>query len=317
MKNRLSVELVVIVGPTGVGKTEVAVKVAGLIGGEIISADSMQIYRKMDIGTAKPGRRLQKQVRHHLIDIKDPGEEFDVNAYQKLAREAIADIKKRGKIPILVGGTGLYIRSVLFPLKFAPKDISGKIRQKYEDKAAEHGVVRLWSELNEKDPASAGKIEKTDLRRIVRALEVIELTGEPFSASYENWKQIEPLYRALSFGLIAPRQVIYDKINQRVDAMIEMGLIDEVKRLLSEGFYDALTAGQAIGYKEIVRYIDGAISLEEAADKIKTASRNYAKRQITWFRSDPQIQWIDVSNRTTDEVAGDIAVKVKEEDDQS
>lgn len=311
MKNNKP-DLLVIAGPTGVGKSKIAVKVAEKINGEIISADSMQIYKSMDIGTAKATPEQRKAVKHHLLDIKEPGENFDVNTYQILARKAIDNIRHRNKMPMLVGGTGLYIRAVLLPLEFPPKDLTGEIRKRFEAVSEQKGPEYLWAVLKKKDKAAALKIEKTDKRRIIRALEVIDITGKPFSDSYFDWSKSKPLYNAISFGLIAERPALYDRINKRVDAMISQGLADEVEALLSKGFYEALTARQAIGYKEIVRFIDGEISFEQAVENIKTATRNYAKRQITWFRSDPQITWIDTTYKSVDSAADEILKKVKE-----
>lgn len=309
--------LVVIVGPTGVGKSDIAIEVARRIDGEIISADSMQIYKGMDIGTAKASPEQRKEIRHHLLDIREPGEKFDVNEYQLLARNAINEIKGRNKIPILVGGTGLYIRAVLLPLKFPPTDDSGSIRKRYEDIASEKGTRHLWEQLAQADSSAASKIERTDKRRIIRALEVIELTGRPFSESYEDWTKSKPLYDALLFGLVAERHLLYDKINKRVDGMVDRGLVDEVKTLLQKGFYDALTAGQAIGYKEIVSFLSGNIPFGQAVESIKTATRNYAKRQLTWFRADPKIKWIDVGELSASQAVEIIVNETKEKYDQS
>lgn len=309
--------LVVIAGPTGVGKSDIAIEVARRIDGEIISADSMQIYKGMDIGTAKASPEQRKEIRHHLLDIREPGEKFDVNEYQLLARNAINEIRGRNKIPILVGGTGLYIRAVLLPLKFPPTDDSGSIRKRYEDIAAEKGARHLWEQLVQADPPAANKIEITDKRRIIRALEVIELTGRPFSESYEDWTKSKPLYDALLFGLVAERHLLYDKINKRVDGMVDRGLVDEVKTLLQKGLYDALTAGQAIGYKEIVSFLNGDIPFEQAVESIKIATRNYAKRQLTWFRADPKIKWIDVDELSAGQAVEIIVNEIKEKYDQS
>lgn len=309
--------LVVIAGPTGVGKSDIAIEVARRIDGEIISADSMQIYKGMDIGTAKASPEQRKEIGHHLLDIREPGEKFDVNEYQLLARNAINEIKGRNKIPVLVGGTGLYIRAVLLPLKFPPTDDSGLIRKRYEDIAAEKGTRHLWEQLAQVDSSAAGKIERTDKRRIIRALEVIELTGRPFSESYEDWTKSKPLYDALLFGLVAERHLLYDKINKRVDGMVDRGLVDEVKTLLQKGFYDALTAGQAIGYKEIVSFLNDEVSFEQAVESIKTATRNYAKRQLTWFRADPKIKWIDVGELSAGQAVEIIVNEIKEKYDQS
>lgn len=313
MKNNQKniIELVVIAGPTAIGKSKIAIMVAKEINGEIISADSMQIYKGMDIGTAKPTKEQRELVKHHLIDIKNPDEPFDVNTYQYLVRNAITEIKNRKKVPVLTGGTGLYIRAILKPLKFPPKDLSGKIRKELENTAKTKGAAFLFGELRKHDPVASQKIEATDKRRIIRALEVIKITGKPFSTAYHDWKARESAFKYMMFCLRAPREILYDKINQRVDAMLKQGLIEEVESLTNKGFRKALTAGQAIGYKEIIRYLDGEISLDKAAENIKTTTRNYAKRQMTWFRSEPKVVWIEVDKNDAWQAAASIVDKIK------
>ncbi|MBE0446707.1 MAG: tRNA (adenosine(37)-N6)-dimethylallyltransferase MiaA [Actinobacteria bacterium] len=304
-------KLVAIVGPTGVGKSDVAIELATQIGGEVISADSMQVYKGMDIGTAKVTPDEIGGVPHHLIDIIDPAEPFSVAEYQKMARQTIDKITMRGKIPVLVGGTGLYIRATIDKLEFPAGDISSEVRKRLEQRARDEGPAELYKELVEKDPAAAGIVHPNNTRRIIRALEVIELTGRPFSDVHRSWKERKSIYNLAMFGLIMDREKLRKRINQRVDLMIEAGLLDEVKALVSAGYEGFLTSQQAIGYKELIGYLKGEISLEEATDAIKAYTRQYAKRQLTWFRADPRVKWIDVTDKSVDAVVEEILTELK------
>ncbi|MEW5706076.1 MAG: tRNA (adenosine(37)-N6)-dimethylallyltransferase MiaA [Actinomycetota bacterium] len=304
-------KLIAIVGPTATGKSNVAIELAKRIDGEIISADSMQIYKGMDIGTAKVTPDEMNGIPHHLIDIISPAEPFSVAEYQKLARRIIDEISERGKIPILVGGTGLYVRSVIDKLEFPSGEISSKVRRQLEQRAKLEGSEVLYKELIEKDPKAAEIVHPNNVRRIIRALEIIELTGKPFSYYHSEWKSRESIYDLAIFGLTMDRKLLYERIDRRVDKMIEAGLIDEVKELQSKGYEKFLTSQQAIGYKELIRYLKGESSLEEAIDIIKSRTRQYAKRQLTWFRADPRIKWIDVTRKTPAEVADEIINELK------
>lgn len=287
--------LVAIVGPTAVGKTDVSLEVACRLGAEIVSCDSMQVYRYMDIGTAKPSPSERLRVPHHLIDVVDPGETFNVARFQELAQAAIDDISARGRVPLLVGGTGLYVRAIIDGFLFPWEGASPEIRRKLEEEADAHGAPALHARLEEVDPAAARRIHPNDARRIVRALEVHETTGQPIS---EMWRRgggrKMRVDRLVIIGLVRDRAAIYERIDRRCDAMIEQGLVDETRGLLERGYERALTAGQALGYKEIVEHLQGRCALADAIEAIKRNTRRYAKRQLTWFRADPRIEWIDL-----------------------
>lgn len=304
-------KLIAIVGPTGVGKSDVAIELAKRIDGEIVSADSMQIYRGMDIGTAKVTPEEMDGISHYLIDVVDPAEPFSVAEYQRMARQIIEDISSRGKMPILVGGTGLYVRSVIDKLEFPSGEISSEIRKRLEERAEKEGGRDLYRELIEKDPGAADLIHPNNVRRVIRALEVIELTGQPFTQFQKEWKKRESVYDLQMFGLTMVRKQLHERINKRVDRMIAKGLIDEVKGLLSHGYESFLTSQQAIGYKELIGYLKGEKSLEEAIEVLRARTRQYAKRQLTWFRADPRVRWIDVTGKSVDEVIDEIMNRIK------
>ncbi|MGA8944212.1 MAG: tRNA (adenosine(37)-N6)-dimethylallyltransferase MiaA [Thermoactinomyces sp.] len=286
-------KLLVIVGPTAVGKTRLSIRLAKRFHGEIISGDSMQVYRGMDIGTAKIMPEEMEGVPHHLINICDPGQMFSVQEYQRLARQKIAEIAERGQLPMLVGGTGLYIESVVHDYAMPSVKDNPALREELKMVAQREGKEALYQKLKAVDPVQAGKLHPNDTRRVIRALEVFYLTGKPFSEL--NRKGTSP-YNALWIGLTMPRELLYERINQRVDDMIASGLVDEVKRLWSKGYRLHLTSMQAIGYKEIMNYLEGAISFGEAVEMIKQGSRKYAKRQLSWFRRLSEIHWFDITN---------------------
>ena len=287
--------VVVITGPTAVGKTDISINVAKQLNGEIVSCDSMQVYKYMDIGTAKAGKKERESVPHHLIDVVTPDEEFNVAKFQRLARNAISDIESRGKIPILVGGTGLYIKAIIDGFLFPWEGKTPKLREALKKEAENKGVDVLYGRLKKEDSKAARKIHPNDTRRIIRALEVYITTGRPISELWqEGRKRKTPFDKLLMIGLIRKRQVLYERINTRCDQMIDSGLIEETKSLLDKGYGNTLTAGQALGYKEIVHYLEGKSSLKEAIDLIKLGTRRYAKRQLIWFRADPRILWIDI-----------------------
>lgn len=306
MNNTGKMELIVIVGPTASGKSAVAIELAKLVSGEIVSADSMQVYRGMDIGTAKITHEEMQGIKHYLIDAVNPNEQFSAAEYQTKARAAIEKISAEGKVPILAGGTGLYVRAAIDRLEFPKGTISSNIRATIEKRAEIEGKDALYKELVEKDPAAAGIVHPNNLRRIIRALEVIETEGRPFSEFHTEWSNRSSIYDAKMFGLDMDRAVLKERIDRRVDEMIALGLVDEVKHMLEYGFEGFLTSIQAIGYKEIIEFLNGNMTLDEAVDTIKTRTRQYAKRQLTWFRADKRIKWIDIDDKTPARIANEI-----------
>lgn len=286
--------LVVLVGPTAVGKSELAVELALRTRGEVVTADSMQVYRGLDIGTAKPTPAEQKGVPHHLIDICDPDERFNVAEYRRLAHKAIAEVHARGNLPILAGGTGLYVKAVLDEFLFPDEGADYELRRRLETQAREEGPQALHRRLAEIDPETASRLHPNDVRRVVRALEVYCTTGKPLSVHLEKASAAEPKYDVVMFGLTRPREILYRRINERVDSQIARGLVDEV-RGLAERYGSLPVAGQALGYKEIYAYLKGELTLEEAIERLKRDTRRFAKRQFTWFRREPRIlRWIDL-----------------------
>ncbi|MGN0587800.1 MAG: tRNA (adenosine(37)-N6)-dimethylallyltransferase MiaA [Oscillospiraceae bacterium] len=287
--------LIAVVGPTASGKTAVGVELAKIYNGEVVSADSMQIYKKMDIATAKPTPEEMQGIPHHLIGVVEMGASFSVADYMKLAHDAIADIASRGKMPILVGGTGLYVSSLIDNINFDNAITDGSVRQRLTEEAAAVGNDAMLERLRAVDPEAAEKIPAANLVRIIRALEVYEVTGIPFSRHKELSRSEEPIYNACMIGLTyADRGALYDRINRRVDIMVENGMIEECREVYEDGGLG--TACQAIGYKEFIPYFEGNLSKEECVDKIKQSSRRYAKRQLTWFRRDERINWIEITD---------------------
>lgn len=289
MKNKL----IVISGPTGVGKTNLSIKLAQKINGEIISADSMQIYKLMDIGSAKIKTEEMEGVKHHLIDIINPDEEFSVSDFKVRAEQAIEDILNRDKVPIIAGGTGLYIDSIICNLSFTEGNKDLKYRVYLEGLAKEKGNIYVHSLLKDIDKISYEKIHPNNLKRVIRALEVYKLTGKPFSSYDDRDKIFDIPYNLYYYVLSMDRDKLYEKINKRVDEMVEEGLIQEVEHLKSLGYSSEMQSMQGIGYKEILYYLEGKMSLEEAIEMIKKGSRNYAKRQLTWFRKDPRVKYLN------------------------
>lgn len=287
-------KLVVIVGPTGIGKTSLSIELAKKLNGEIISADSMQIYKYMDIGTAKVNEEEMKGVNHHLIDFIEPDEDFTVADYRIKTKEKIKEINKRNRIPLLVGGTGLYVNSIVYDLNFTRVASDEDIRNRLEKLKDEFGNQYLFNMLKKVDPESAQKINLNDTKRIIRAIEIYEITGKPRSLHNNNFRKLNNEYDLIMIGLNMDRKKLYDRINKRVDWMIDNALIDEVKKLLSLGYSKDLISMQAIGYKEIISYLDNTVGFDRAIEMIKKGSRNYAKRQLTWFRRDKRIKWFDI-----------------------
>jgi tRNA dimethylallyltransferase len=301
--------VVAVVGPTGVGKTAVAEELAVRWGGEIVSADSMQVYRGMDIGTAKPPIAVRR-VPYHCLDLMDPGAPYSAALYQLDARDAIDGIVERGSVPVLAGGTGLYVRAALDDWVFPPGEAATPVREHLESLAADIGPDALHARLAETDPASAALIHPNNVRRTIRALEMAA-DGVSYAAQHAGYADRCSAYPTILIGVEMERAALYERIEQRVDDMIASGLIDEVTRLLSDGYRDALTSAQAIGYKEIVAAFDGHSELDHAIAGIKQASRRYAKRQLTWFRADRRVRWVDVTATDTHRAA-DLAQRLVE-----
>ncbi len=289
-------KLVIITGPTAVGKTDVSIKLAKKLGGEIISADSMQIYKYMDIGTAKVKKEEMDGIKHHLLDFIEPDEDFSVASYKEKATKIITEINKSNKIPFIVGGTGLYINSLVYDLDFIDVKADEEQRRKYEDMAKRYGKAYLLDLLRKIDPLTSSKYNENDTQRIVRALEVYDKTGIRMSEQAKNFRRPTEKYQVLMYCLYLNREDLYSRINKRVDIMIEDGLLNEVEDLLNRGYSKNLPSMKAIGYRELIRHLEGEWSLDEAIGKIKQFSRNYAKRQLTWFRRDDRINWIDIDD---------------------
>jgi tRNA dimethylallyltransferase len=286
--------VVILLGPTGVGKSKLAIELAEEFGGEIISADSMQVYRYMDIGTAKPTLEEQKRVRHHLIDLVTPDQPFQAALYRMLGRKTIDQLDQEGKFIWVVGGTGLYIKTLTQGL-FASPQIDPGVREKLKQEAQEKGGDVLYQRLKRIDPKTASKLHPRDLFRAIRALEVFDSTGIPISFYREQHRFGERPYLTLKIGLEINRLSLYQRIDQRVDQMTERGLVQEVKGLMEMGYSAELKPMQSLGYKQMVQFLTKKIGWTEAVKEMKRDTRHYAKRQLTWFKADPEVQWRDVS----------------------
>ena len=285
-------KIVVICGPTASGKTRLAVELALARGGEVVSADSMQIYRTMDIGTAKPTAEEMRGVPHHMLDVADPEEDFSVARYVEQARACVDDILARGKLPIVAGGTGLYIDSLVSGRDFAPFDPDSALRAQLEAEFAQKGGEEMLAQLSKIDPEAAARLHPNDAKRIVRALEVFRSTGKTISQHNLETRSIPPRYQAVTLALaFARREDMWTRIDARVDEMMDAGLVDEVQELLRRGVPDKCTAMQAIGYKEMVGALRTGGNVRAAAQEIKLRSRQYAKRQLTWFGRNPYANW--------------------------
>lgn len=299
-------KFIIITGPTTSGKTLVSVHTAKRLNSEIICADSMQIYKGMDIGTAKATEEERQGVVHHLLDVVRPDEDYSAADFQKAALALIDDINSRGMIPVITGGTGLYINSLVYKLNFGTDSRNDAVRQKYAQLADDKSVSYLYNILKEKDPEYANIISENDRRRIIRRLEIIETGGQ---AEY-NFRQYNDSYDYIMIGLTMPREMLYKRINERVDNMVQQGLLDEAQRVYNT--YGNVNAMHAIGYKELVSYINGECGIEEAAEFIKRNTRRYAKRQMTWFRRDERIAWFDISNYSCiEDTINDIIIYIK------
>lgn len=307
-------DLIVLTGPTAVGKTELSLDLAKSIDGEIISADSMQIYKDMDIGTAKATNKERKIVNHHLIDIIDPDEDYSVSRFQEDADKAIKRIKERGKIPLLVGGTHLYIKAVLEGFMLPDIEPDFDLRQDLEEIADKKGTEEVHSILAEKDPETAEKLHPNDIRRVIRAIEIFEQTGKTKSQFKKEQEKRPPRYSANKFALIRSRENLYQRINKRVDIMMDNDLLEEVKFLINN-YNLSDTARQALGYKEVISYLDGKISLEGAVEQIKKRSRHFAKRQLTWLRKEKGLIVFDIENEDRDIILEEMIAIIKGEKD--
>lgn len=282
-------KVIVIVGPTASGKTSASINVAKKLNGEIISADSMQIYREMNIGTAKVTKEEADGIKHYLVDVVNPDEVFNVTKYKEMAEAAIEEILAKGKTPIIVGGTGLYVSTLINGIEFAEVGEDVEYREQMTALAEEKGAEYLHDELRKVDPDAADAIEMNNIRRVVRALEIFKLTGKTKTQlDIESRKEVKYDYRV--YGIDTPREELYNRINIRVDKMFEEGLLEEVK-YVNEKYKISSTAIQGLGYKEVIEYIDGKVTYEEMIEKLKMETRRYAKRQLTWFRREEQIKW--------------------------
>lgn len=303
-------DLFILAGPTAVGKTDISIKLAKKLNGEIISADSMQIYKYMDIGSAKITKEEMQGVPHYLIDVVEPHENFNVSEYKKMTQESINNILGRGKLPMLVGGTGLYINSLIYNYDFTEAGNDEEYRSYLQSLAETEGKEYVHGLLKDVDMESFNRLYPNDLKRVIRALEVYKLTGKTISEFNEENDIYDIPYNVFYFVLNMDREKLYDRINRRVDIMLEQGLIDEVKKLKSMGYTADMQSMKGIGYKEILYYLDGNISLDEAIYLIKKGSRNYAKRQLTWFRKDKRVIWIDKDQfNNEDEIVNSILEK--------
>lgn len=284
--------LIILTGPTAVGKTKASIGLAKAIGGEIISADSMQVYRHMDIGSAKITKEEMVDVPHYLIDVLEPEEEFHVVRFQQMAKAAMADIYSRGKIPIIVGGTGFYIQALLYDIDFTENEGDSVYREKLEALAKEKGAAYLHGELAMVDPKSAEEIHANNIKRVIRALEFYHQTGQKISEHNERERQKESPYQFCYFVLNDRRECLYERIDQRVDQMIRNGLVQEIQTLKERGCTKQMVSMQGLGYKEIFSYLEGDCSLEEAVYIIKRDTRHFAKRQLTWFKRERDVIWV-------------------------
>ncbi|MBQ3281818.1 MAG: tRNA (adenosine(37)-N6)-dimethylallyltransferase MiaA [Eubacterium sp.] len=300
--------VIAVAGPTAAGKTEFAIRIAKALDGEIVSCDSMQLYKYMDIGSAKPTKEQLAEVPHHLVDMIDPRDDFSVAKYQKLAKEAIEDIFSRGKMPVICGGTGLYLESLIYDLDFAAEPEDEHAREKYYEIAEHEGPEALYSILKEKDPASAARIHQNNIKRVVRALEAFD-NGKPIddiNTAPEKTKD----YGVVLIGITRDREELYDRINRRVDQLMDMGLLEEVKSLVAMGLgFDDISM-KGIGYKELIGYLNGEYDLDEAVRLIKRNTRHFAKRQMTWFRRYEDMNWFNVSEYDDEQTCLDSIIKL-------
>ena len=301
-------EPVYIVGPTAVGKTEISITLAKILDGEIISADSMQIYRGMDIATAKPSMSQLAEIPHHLINILNLDETFSAAKFKDAAEKIMSSIRSSDKVPVIAGGTGLYIKTLTEGI-FEGPSADWKFRAKLNEQEKVYGTGHLYSLLTRIDPKSAARIKPNDMRRIIRAIEVHHLTGRPISELQKEWEMSRPYITII--GLDMERAMLNERINKRVEEMFSKGIIDETRHLIKLGIEKNRTAMQAIGYKEIIGYLNGQYNLERAQELLKRNSRRYAKRQLTWFRKDDRIKWFDAGNLKKEQLVDEIVSYLK------
>ena len=286
--------LIILTGPTAVGKTALSIRLAKKVNGEIISADSMQVYKGMDIGSAKVSKEEMEGVKHYLIDVLDPSDEFNVVKFQEMAKEAMEEIYSKGKIPIIAGGTGFYIQSILYDIDFEKNENDREYRTYLENIAAtEGGEKKLYEMLENIDPKSAVSIHENNVKRVIRALEFFQETGTPISEHNEEQREKESPYNFCYFVLNDDREKMYANIEKRVDIMLDTGLVAEVKTLHEKGYHKEMVSMQGLGYKEILDYLNGEISLDRAVYLIKRDTRHFAKRQLTWFRREKNVTWVN------------------------
>jgi len=303
-------DLFILAGPTAVGKTEISIKLAKKLNGEIISCDSMQIYKEMDIGSAKITKEEMKGIEHYLVDIINPSEEFSVAQFKEYAEDAIHKIYDKNKIPMVVGGTGLYINSLIYNYSFGDTSKDEKYREYLSSLAEQNGKDYVHNMLKEIDEESFQKLYPNDLKRVIRALEVYKTTGKTMSEYLAEQNIYDIPYNVYYYVLTMNREKLYERINKRVDIMMEKGLLEEVIALKNKGYTEDMQSMKGIGYKELLYYLKGEISLEKSIDMIKQFSRNYAKRQLTWFRKDPRVVWVDKDRFNDDE---EVAKFIKED----
>lgn len=306
--------LIILTGPTAVGKTKASIGLAKAIGGEIISADSMQVYRHMDIGSAKITKEEMADIPHYLIDVLEPEEEFHVVRFQQMAKAVMADIYSRGKIPIIVGGTGFYIQALLYDIDFTENEGDSVYREKLEALAKEKGAAYLHGQLAMVDPKAAEEIHANNIKRVIRALEFYHQTGQKISEHNERERQKESPYQFCYFVLNDRRECLYERIDQRVDQMIRNGLVQEVQALKERGCTKQMVSMQGLGYKEIFSYLEGDCSLEEAVYIIKRDTRHFAKRQLTWFKRERDVIWVqkDALNYDDEKLLQSLLESIKE-----
>ena len=295
--------LIILTGPTAVGKTALSIQLAKAVGGEIVSADSMQVYRHMDIGSAKVTKEEMEGIPHYLIDVLEPQDDFNVVTFQTLARQAMNEIYSHGNIPVITGGTGFYIQALLYDIDFKENDEKNLVREELEQLAKDLGdkaPEALHEKLSQVDPEAAKQIHANNIKRVIRAIEYFKQTGEKISEHNEEMRQKESPYNFLYYVLTRDRKTLYERIDKRVDIMMENGLVEEVKNLKAMGCYRGQTSMQGLGYKEILDYLDGDCTLEDAVYILKRDTRHFAKRQLTWFRRERDVRWLDL-----DEYHGD------------
>lgn len=293
-ERKMAKPLIVLTGPTAAGKTGLSIRLAKALNGEIISADSMQVYRHMDIGSAKITKEEMAGIPHHLIDVLEPTEEFNVVIFQKMAKEALEGIYDRGRVPIVVGGTGFYIQALAYDIDFTENDSDNSLRRELEETAREKGGEYLHQILEEVDPAAAAQIHANNIKRVIRAIEFYRQTGTRISEHNQTERQKQSPYDLFYYVLNEERQILYERIDRRVDQMIHDGLVEEVKSLARMGCTRTMVSMQGLGYKEILDYLEGACSLEEAIYIMKRDTRHFAKRQITWFKRERDVRWLNL-----------------------